>query len=49
MTDLLLFLIAIALILAIFGIIYPLTALIYYPFYKKKGGKKSFKRYMKSL
>ena len=33
----------------VFGFIYPLCALIFYPIYKALGGEKSFKKYMKGL
>ena len=33
----------------IFGIVYPLMAILFYPIYKYMGGKKNFKEYMKDL
>ena len=33
----------------VFGVIYPFIAWLYYPIYRKNGGKKSLKRYMNSL
>ena len=33
----------------IFGVIYPLAAALIYPIYRRHGGRKSFRAYMKSL
>lgn len=33
----------------VFGVIYPLIAAMFYPVYRKIGGKMSFKRYMNSI
>lgn len=32
-----------------FGVVYPLAAMMFYPLYKKLGGKQNFKDYVRSL
>lgn len=33
----------------LFGIVYPLTALLFYPVYRFLGGRKGIKKYMKGI
>ena len=33
----------------LFGIVYPLCAILFYPIYKFLGGKMKFKKYMEEL